>query len=52
MGCGCGGKGATATGMTQFRLTYPDGRVQVFIHEGQAQREADRTGATMEIIHL
>lgn len=57
MGCNCGGGAKTGagpgpTGLTQYRLKYPDGRVQVYLHEGQATREAEKTGAEMEIIHL
>jgi len=54
VGCGCGGSdpAAPSAGLTQYRLTYPDGRVQVYLHAEQAQREAVRADAALEIIHL
>lgn len=50
MGCNCGGKTAKNGGPTQYRLTYPDGRVQVYLQEDQARREAVRSGGTVEVV--
>lgn len=51
MGCGCGGSSASKTnGPTQYKVTYPDGRQQIYLHEGQANSEVARSGGSLEII--
>lgn len=56
MGCNCGGNktgsGSGKSGLTQYRLTFPDGRVQVYLQQHQAEREQARRGGTIEVIHV